>query len=412
VSARPIYLDNASTSWPKPPGVAAAMLEHLEAGSATPARGAYAMAVKSSRAIAALRLRLARLIGAPDPDYIVLTTGATESLNMAIFGLFEAPSSTVMPKVQTDAPPRVVTTQLEHNAVTRPLAALKRKGWIDLVVVPADADGFIDAAALLAAINENTALVALTHASNVLGTIQPVARLGELVKDRAPGALTLVDASQSIGLVPIDVHSDAIDLLAFSGHKTLLGPPGTGVLYVSDRAMGQADALPLCTLRPTRMGGTGDDSSSDTMPETRPGRFEPGTPNTVGFVGLLAAIDAQDKARDETDAPGALAHERCHCARLIEHLHKLSGTHILGTTDVNRRVGVVAFTLDAMDPAACAAVLDASFGICVRAGLHCAPGAHAWAGTLERGGAIRVSPGPFTTDADIDALLAALDQFV
>ncbi|MCH9058118.1 MAG: aminotransferase class V-fold PLP-dependent enzyme [Planctomycetes bacterium] len=394
------YLDNASTSWPKPPGVARAMLDLLEQGSATPGRGAYTMAVRNGRTILALRHRLARLIGAPGPDHIILTSGATEALNIAIFGLFGEPPDA--------APPRVITTVLEHNSVRRPLAALRDRGHIELIVIPADAEGLIDETALLDAVDERTALVACLSAGNVAGTVQPIDRICRGVRERNPAALTLVDASQSVGLIALNVDEDRIDLLACSGHKTLLGPTGTGVLYASPRALGQTDDPAVRTLRPTRLGGAGDDSRSEDMPEHAPGRFEPGTPNTIGLAGLLAALDARD------DAPLTEAVEREHrlIARLMDRLARMPAVRVLGPTDVQRRVGIVSFTAAGWDSAELAAALDASFGICVRAGLHCAPGAHEALGTLSTGGAVRVSPGPYSTDADIDLLLDALGELL
>lgn len=356
------------------------------------------MAAKNGQVLSILRHRLAQMIGAPCPDNMVLTSGATESLNIATLGLFN--QSSVGEKL------KVVTTQLEHNAVSRPLAALRDKKLIELVVIASNEDGFVDESSLQAALDDRTALVACTHASNVIGTIQPISRICRMARDLAPNALTLVDASQTIGLLPLDVATDEIDLLAFSGHKTLLGPAGTGVLYISDRAAGDADGRPHRSLSPICHGGTGDDSRSEQMPKALPSRFEPGTPNTVGLVGLLAALES----RDSHSESNSLDLERSHCARLIDHLKSVRQARVLGSTEMDDRVGVVSFAIEGWDAADLAAALDSAFGICVRSGLHCAPGTHEAMGTLDSGGTVRISPGPFTTETEIDLLLEAIDQ--
>jgi cysteine desulfurase/selenocysteine lyase len=394
MTRRVVYLDNASTSWPKPACVASAMEAFLREGAATPGRGAYAMAAEAGRAVSRLRRRLAALIGSPDPERMILGTSATDGLNTAILGLFEDAAA--------GPPARVVTTPLEHNSVSRPLHYLRARGVVEVVAVDAGPDGFVRAADVLDAADERTVLVAVTAASNVLGTIQPVGGIGRALRARAPRALFLVDACQSIGLVPVDVQRDAIDLLAFSGHKALLGPSGTGALYVSPRAWpGDGTARPLS---PTRFGGTGVDSASPDMPRVLPARFEAGTPNTVGLVGLLAALE--DPSRPPAEA--ALAHERAMIDRLLDAIRDVPRVRPVGPRDRSGCVGVLSLVIDGMAAEEAAAALDASFGIAVRAGLHCAPGAHRAAGTLELGGTLRVSPGPFTTAAEIDLLVEAL----
>lgn len=389
-----IYLDNASTSWPKPPCVPEAVAACLREGGATPGRGGYSMAAESGRMVERLRRRLAALVGAPDPDRIVLTGSATEALNIAILGLF--------PGTPTAPRPRVVTTDLEHNSVVRPLQHLAARQLIDLAVVPADSRGCITPEKVLAAADERTALVAMTAASNVTGTILPVGEVGRALRKRHPAALFLVDASQSIGLVPLHVERDAIDLLAFAGHKALLGPSGTGALFVSSRAWPGDGSTRVIV--PTRLGGTGVDSASPGMPERMPLLLEPGTPNTPGFAGLLAALE--DPAR--ADAESMLAHERRLMVRLAKALADEPRIRLLGPEDREEAVGVLALVVVGQSPDDIAGALDASFGIAVRAGLHCAPGTHRALGTIDGGGAVRVSPGPFSTSEDVDKLADAL----
>ncbi len=383
-----IYLDNASTSWPKAPGVAEAMAGFLAGGAASPGRGAYRMAMATSAMIDRLRRRLAALIGASDPDRVILGPSATHGLNAAILGLF--------PPGASAGAARVVTTVLEHNSVRRPLAHLERLGVIDIVRIGSDASGYVDADEVLGAIDERTALVAVLSASNVAGTIQPIERIAEGLRRSGSPALLLVDMSQSAGLIEEQVEKVGIDLAAFPAHKALLGPTGVGVLYVGPRAD---------RLAPTRFGGTGVESESDRMPARLPTRLEPGTPNTVGYAGLLRALEWAAEARTP-----ALEHERSLARRAIEALGAERAVHILGPgpDDPRPRLGLFCFTIDGLDPAEAALALDGSFGIAVRTGLHCAPGAHQALGTLDRGGAIRVSPGPFSTPEDIDALVAGV----
>jgi len=398
----PIYLDNASTTWPKPPEVADSMAAFIRDGAASPGRGAYAMAARNSGYIASLRAKLAAMLSAPSEDRVVFAPGATDALNMAILGLLgRAPEPGTKPKV--------VTTTLEHNAVHRPLAALRDRGWIDLTVVPSDEDGFIDAGQVIDAIDDNTAMVALIGASNMLGTITPVSSIFRAARETAPRAATLVDASQTTPLIPYDVQADCIDLLVFPGHKSMMGPTGTGVLYVSPRMTGEpssSEPEAWGEVEPVRFGGTGGDSGSESMPRVMPRRLEPGSINTVGFVGLLAAVDSVPaQKRSEI-----LRHERVHTQRLMDHLRAQSGVRVLGPECAERKTGVVSFTIEGWNPAELAVLLDSRYDICVRAGLHCAPGAHRSMGTLGEAGAVRASPGAYTTDGEIDAFCAAISE--
>jgi selenocysteine lyase/cysteine desulfurase len=287
----------------------------------------------------------------------------------------------------------VVTTDLEHNSVSRPLVAMAEAGRIALTRVPADAGGTIDPAAIEAAITPKTRLIALTHASNVLGTIQPVAEVGRIARDR--DLLFLVDAAQTAGVVPIDVQAMCIDLLAFPGHKSLLGPTGTGGLYVGPRA----------EVRPWREGGTGGDSLTPTQPPDFPHTLEGGTPNVLGIAGLTAGLDFVE----ERGLDAIREHEVRLCDRLRLALAELPGFEVFGHGDPARRVGTVSFRCEMIPAPDLGGILDTSFDIAVRPGLHCAPYIHKALGTAPDG-LVRVSPGPFTTDADIDKLIAALKE--
>ena len=388
-SGGPVYLDHAATGLPKAPGVAEAMVQALSLPS--PGRGNSARSAEAAAIVSRCRSALCRLFGGADPNRVVFTAGGTDGLNMALFGLLKPGS-------------HAVTGVLEHTSVTRPLANLRRDGGITSIL-QCDADGFYrpeELDALLSAPPAAT-LVVLSHGSNVAGTVQPVAELAAVC--RARDVLFLLDACQTAGHVPIDLRPPedggwGVDLLATGGHKGLLGPPGVGVLYVGERAE------PL--LRTTRFGGTGG-GGWDAMPPDLPRRLEPGTPNLPAIAGLLAAAEW-------IEAEGVAAlhdHSVALMGRLIERLTALPGVRLLGTADASRRCGLATFTLPGWDPAEAAAVLDASFGVECRAGLHCAPGAHQQFLTADGGGGLRFSVGPSTTPAEIaaaaDAVAALLE---
>ena len=396
---RTIYLDNASTTWPKPPQVARAMAEFLERGAATPGRGGYAMATRNAETVGRLRARLGDFLNAESEDRVVLTPGATDSFNIALLGLFCWRSFATKPKV--------VTTLIEHNAIRRPLLFLQQQGVLDLIEVRSNEQGMFSPESILSAVDDRTVLVALTAASNMIGTILPSGEVCRTLRAKRPDILTVVDASQTAGIIDIDVQRDCIDLLGFPGHKSMLGPTGTGILYVSPRASGEVSGASL-RLEPMRFGGTGGDSGSDSMPKAMPARFEPGSANTVGFIGLLAAMESPDRPTPEA----ALRHERALVARIIKGISRHDRVKILGPAGVESRVGVVSFTVDGWEPTELGQYLDSRHGICVRAGLHCAPGAHKSVGTFARAGAVRASPGVYNNERDVDAFIAAIDEAV
>jgi cysteine desulfurase / selenocysteine lyase len=373
-----VYLDNAATSFPKPPAVAEAMSELLAHGAGNPGRSGHALALAAQRVVTDARRLLASFLGAPDPARVVFAHNATDAINTALWGLLHAGD-------------RVVTTSMEHNAVARPLAALAARG-VAVERVPCGPDGALDLADLERALAAApTRLVAMVHASNVSGTILPAAEAARLAHRH--GALLLLDAAQTAGALPIDVQSLGADLLAFPGHKGLLGPTGTGGLWVA----------PGVKLTPLRQGGTGVRSEEERQPEELPEGLEAGTLNTVGIAGLRAAVRylAARGVAEVRDREMALT------GRLLAGLAELPSVRIHGPRDPRRQVGTVSLSLAGWDPADAAAALDGSFGIAVRAGLHCAPLAHRTLGTYPEG-TLRLSVGCFSTEEHVDLALSAL----
>lgn len=404
-----IYLDNAASSWPKAPGVGEAMASFFAQPTGNPGRGGHRAAVNAGRVVEESRVRLARLINAPDANRMILAHSATDALNTAVHGVVEA----ALASRSNGRKPHAVATVLEHNAVLRPLHALQHKGLIDLTLVNCDAEGFVSPDDLLAATTNHTVLVAVTHASNVIGTIQPVREMGHRLRAQRPEALFLVDSSQTVGHIRVDVAGDCIDLLAFPGHKALLGPGGTGALFVSERAYDAKASTPKMVAH--NQGGTGGNSDDPLMPREMPHQFEAGTLNAVGFAGLMAGLTG----REALDREGAHERERRAVESMLAALAETPGARVLGPRDSRRRVSVVSFTLNGHDAGDVAATLDASFGIATRAGLQCAPGAHQAMGTdmpaqggecgaQGGGGAVRASPGPFTTDDEVLAFARAI----
>ncbi|AWM36305.1 putative cysteine desulfurase [Gemmata obscuriglobus] len=375
-----IYLDNAATSFPKPESVYVAMDRFARHSLANPGRSGHRMALESEHALSDARHRLNRFFNGRNPERWAFTLNCTDALNMAFKGVLNDGD-------------HVITTDLEHNSVSRPLVALAEAGRITLTRVPADSGGTIDPEAVRAAIGPKTRLVAMTHASNVLGTVQPITDVGRICRER--DVLFLVDAAQTAGAIAVDVQAAHIDLLAFPGHKSLLGPTGTGALYVGPRV----------TLRPWREGGTGGDSLTPTQPTDFPHYLEGGTPNVLGVVGLVAGLDFVEARGVES----IRRHETELCERLRGALAELPGFEVFGHANEAQRVGALSFRCELLPAPEFAGVLDQSFNIAVRPGLHCSPYVHKALGTAPDG-LVRVSPGPFSTAADIDVLADALKQ--
>lgn len=373
-----IYLDHAATSWPKPDTVKEAMLQAMEMAGANPGRGSHQMAKSASRVLFNTRRIIAKLFGIHNPNDIVLTSNTTMSLNLAIMGILEPGD-------------HVITTMMEHNSVRRPLEYLKSLGQIEVDYLPLSEEGQISVSMLESQIRPHTKLVAVSHSSNLLGSILPLEEISAVTrKHRIP---LLVDAAQSAGVLQIDVERMGIDMLAFPGHKGLLGPQGTGGLYIH----------PDLDVKPLLYGGTGSQSEAIGQPTVRPDRYESGTPNTVGFAGLRAGIEQVLSLTVDS----IYEHEWSLTQYLIEELEKVPGTYILGPKKGYPRSGLVSFYIDNMDSAELAFRLDREYGIAVRSGYHCTPLAHESAGTLDRG-AVRASFGVNSTEAEVSALLTAV----
>jgi cysteine desulfurase family protein len=376
------YLDNAATSFPKPEVVYQAMDRFARSSLANPGRAGHKMALAAEHALDDGRHRLNRFFNGKDPDRFVFTLNCTDALNMAFKGVLQAGD-------------HVITTDLEHNSVSRPLRAMELDNHITLTRVRAGASGTVEPDAIRRVITPKTRMVAIGHASNVIGTIQPIAEIGQVARER--DVLYLVDCAQTAGVLPIDVQAMHIDLLAFPGHKGLLGPTGTGALYVSPRVK----------IKEWREGGTGGDSSSETQPKEFPYYLEGGTPNVLGVAGLSAGVqwvesEGLDKIR---------AHEIGLIERLWGQLDEMGGFEIFGHRDMNRRVGTLSFRSESLPAMELGGILDQAFDIAIRPGLHCAPYTHRSLGTFPDG-TVRVSPGPFSTESDIDRLAGALREIL
>ncbi len=380
VAERNIYLDNAATSWPKPPGVADAMQYFLTHVGANPGRSGHRRSVEAARIVYGAREAAAALFGARDPMRVAFGPNATWALNLALRGLLRRGD-------------HVITSSIEHNSVMRPLRALEGEG-VELSIVPCSAAGFLEPTAVQAAVRDQTVGIVLNHASNVVGSLQPVAAVGEIA--RRHGLLLIVDAAQTAGAVPIDVETDAIDLLAFTGHKSLGGPMGTGGLVLGERV--DPDRL-----QPLVRGGTGSRSEHEEQPEFLPDRFEGGTLNAVGLAGLEAGL----RWVGEQGVQKICRHAAELTRGLIDGLSRIPGATVHGGLDADRQTATVSFQLAGMSPSEIGQRLDEEHEIMCRVGLHCAPAAHRTIGSFPDG-TVRFAPGAFTTPAEIQAALQAV----
>jgi len=375
-----IYLDNAATSWPKPPCVSEAMSRFASEVGGNPGRSGHRLAVEAARITYAAREAVAELVGVPDPLRVVFGLNATEALNLALCGYLR---------------PRdhVITSSVEHNSVMRPLRALER-GGVEVTVVQCSPQGFLDPSAVESAIRPSTVMVALNHASNVMGTLLPVAEVGRMA--RRHDLVFLVDAAQTAGALPIDIEQDCIDLLVFSGHKALYGPMGTGGLILGERV----DAT---RMTPLKRGGTGSRSEHEDQPEFLPDRFESGTPNAVGLAGLAAGARwVQDQGVE------AIRDREVKLARqLIDGLRGIGGVTVHGGLDARRQTGTVSFNIAGMEPSTVGLRLDDEHGILCRVGLHCAPAAHRTLGTFPAG-SVRLGLGALSTAEEVRATIEAV----
>jgi cysteine desulfurase/selenocysteine lyase len=377
-----IYLDNAATSWPKPPGVAEAVLHYMQNVGANPGRSGHQLAVEAGRIVYDTREALAQLFNVADPLRIVFTANATEAINLVLQGYLRPGD-------------HVVTTSMEHNAVMRPLRHLQSTG-VELTVVPCSAQGMLDPVEMEKAIRPDTVLMVVNHASNVVGTLLPVAEVGALAERR--GLPLLVDAAQTAGAYPVDMRNMKIDLLAFTGHKGLLGAQGTGGLCIGER-------VDLSRLQPLTRGGTGSRSESEEQPDFLPDRYESGTVNGMGLAGLGAGV----RFVLETGVERIRAHEQQLTEQLLAGLRCTPGVRIYGTGDAEKQTATVSFNVEGIEPSDVALHLDEEYGIMCRPGLHCAPSAHRTIGTFPRG-TVRFGLSYLNTMEQVDVAVEAVGQ--
>ncbi len=375
------YFDNAATSYPKPEGVYEELIDIMKTRGANPGRGSHTMALNASRVIYDTRCKLAKLFNIENPLNIAFTHNATHSLNMAIKGYLRKGD-------------HVVTTSLEHNSVLRPLYSLEEDFGLELTIVEADSDGGIDTETLLSAIREDTKAVVMTHASNLTGTILPVKEIGRVCSER--GITLIVDASQSAGYLDIDVEDMNIDILCFTGHKSLYGPQGTGGIYIKDGIK----------LSPLMEGGSGSHSKLKRHPREMPDLLEYGTLNAPAIGALGVGIDFIT----EIGLEKIRSHEEELVKTFIEGIADLPHIEIYGRTE-EKRTPVVTLNIEGADPAEVSQLLDEEYNIATRPGMHCAPLAHRSIGTYETG-AVRFSFGYFNTLEEINYVVNALKEIV
>lgn len=376
-TVREIYMDNAATSWPKPECVYQAVDNFNRQIGASPGRGSHSRTVAAGQILLQTREDLAGLFNIEDSSRIVFTGNVTMAINIGLKGLLKPGD-------------HVVTSSMEHNAVARPLYALQEKG-VEVTIVQCAPDGTLDPSQIEQAITGRTRLICLLHASNLTGTIMPIDVVGEIAHRK--GVLFMVDAAQTAGVLPIDVQEHKIDILAFTGHKGLLGPQGTGGLYIR----------PGLEVSSFIEGGTGSLSEQVYQPDFMPDKFESGTPNTPGIAGLGAGVAfIQERGIEKIQK-----HEQELTDILIGGLREIKGVSIYGPRDPKRQTAVVSFNIQERDCGEVSMLLDQKYGILCRSGLHCAPLGHRTLGTL-KAGACRISPGLFNTIEDIEKVVRAI----
>ena len=377
-----LYFDNAATSWPKPAGMIEAMIRYNGMIGGNPGRSGHHRSLDAGRIILEAREVLAELFRC-DALRMVFTNNATEALNISLSGLLHAGD-------------HVMTSSMEHNSVMRPLRFLESQG-VQLSVIPCSGEGLLDLDDVRTAIRPQTRLVVVTHASNVTGTIQPLAELGRMTRDH--GILFCVDAAQTAGALPVHVDDMAVDLLAFSGHKSLFGPQGTGGLFIREGLEKQ--------IRPLMMGGTGSRSEFEWQPDFMPDKYESGTPNTIGLAGLGAGVrfvlaEGVETIRNK---------EKSLTEKFLQGLASLQGITVYGPPGAASRTAVVSFNIAGVSPSEAALEFDERFRIMCRPGLHCAPASHRTIGTFSRG-TIRFGFGYFNTEEEISLALEAIRSLI
>jgi len=377
-----IYFDNAATSWPKPPQVIRAMTDFMNSIGANPGRAGHQKAVQAGRIVYNARLACAELFNAEDPLRVVFTHNVTHALNLCLHGILQPGM-------------HVITGSMEHNSVMRPLRMLEKKG-VKLSIVRCSQSGNLDVGKLESLIRNNTKLVVLNHASNVSGTLLPIKEAGAVC--RKHNILFLVDAAQTAGCYPVNMQSDRIDFLAFTGHKALYGPTGTGGLILGSRVDEK-------TLYPLLQGGTGSNSEKEEQPGFLPDALEAGTVNAVGLAGLAAGIDWINN----TGLNAIRAHDRDLTQFLLDGLCGIPSVTVYGDRQAASRTATVSFTIDKMPVSEAGLRLDEEYGIQCRVGLHCAPLAHKTLGTFPQG-TIRFALGYFNTEEEVEMAVSAVKQ--
>jgi cysteine desulfurase/selenocysteine lyase len=379
-------MDNAATSFPKPRAVLESMSRYANDLGASAGRGGYEEAVATAALLAECRQRLQSLFNGELAEHFVFTLNCSDALNIAIKGLVE-------PGKKSHA----ICTHIDHNSILRPIKALEDRGWLDVTRVAIDPKtGLVNPDDIRKAVRSDTKFIACTHVSNVTGTVQPIRQIGQMARERA--VPLIVDAAQSAGHLPIDVQTDCIDLLAAPGHKGLLGPLGTGFLYIRPGV-----EKILTTLRE---GGTGSQSDLDVHPDTMPDKYEPGSHNAIGLIGLSEGVKYV-----ATQTVAAIHEQQLDLVRtFIDGLSNIDGLTYYGPQGVRNRIAVFSVRVEGYDPQELSAILEANYGILTRSGIHCAPLAHAALGTLNKGGTTRFSFGPFLSKQDVKFAADALAE--
>jgi cysteine desulfurase/selenocysteine lyase len=377
-----IYLDNAATSWPKPPEVLKAITEVMEQAGGNPGRSGHRFSVAAARVVYECREKVTEFFNISDPKRVIFTANATQAINLVLRGILKPGD-------------HVVTSSMEHNAVMRPLRFLEKQGIV-IKIAQCAADGTLDVSEIAKLIDNKTRLVVISLASNVTGTILPVAEVTPVAHQF--GALVLADAAQAAGAIPIDLRQNGVDFLAFTGHKELLGPTGIGGLIISQNV----DAR---TITPLMFGGTGSRSDSEEQPEDMPDKFESGTANMIGIAGLRAALGWIN----QRGLAAIGEHNKELTMMLLEGLANINGVKIYGTPNAGNSLAIVSFTIKGKKVSEVGFRLDDEFEIMARVGLHCAPAAHRTIGSFPEG-TVRFSPGIFTTTENVKQTLKAVQK--
>ncbi len=378
-----IYFDNAATSWPKPEAVYKAMDHCMRQIGANPGRSGHKLSVEAERVILNARDALAELLAVSDSSRIIFAFNATDALNLGIKCILRPGD-------------HVITTSFEHNSVIRPLRHLERSGRIELTVVGCTPEGFLEAKDIEREIRPATRLVAITHASNVTGTLMPVAEVGDIL-EKYDQVFYLIDAAQTIGIIPMTADELKADMIAFPGHKGLLGPQGTGGLYLRE---GLEEIMPSL-----KEGGTGSLSEKEYHPDFLPDKYESGTKNTPGLAGLGAAMEFLE----QTGIEKIHRHEQNLTGRLLAGLEGIEKVNIYGPKDPGRQMAVVSINIDGLLSNEVGFMLDQEYEIMTRVGLHCAPLAHRTIGTAPSG-TVRLSMGCFNTPDEVDYVCRAVRE--